>query len=81
MSAPNSNQGAPEYKAKPSIDGTTVNNGTGNSNHGKAPSPTNSEEHDPYVTDETPRTRRAAVDKAPPPGVMVSFKHARNDLT
>lgn len=75
MSAPNNNQGAPEYKPNPSMDGTTVNNGAGiNGNgNGKSQSPTNSsEEHDPYVTDETPRSRRAAG-QAPPPGVMVSL--------
>jgi P pilus assembly chaperone PapD len=60
---------APDYKANPSIDGTTVNNGnTGHIRAGKAPSPTDSEDLNRYVTDDQPRTERKA---APPPGVMV----------
>ena len=61
---------APDYKANPSIDGTTVNNGqAGNgARNGKASSPTNSEDLNRYVTDDTPRPKRA---EAPLPGVMV----------
>lgn len=62
---------APDYKPNASIDGTTVNNGNpGNSSGraGKASSPTNSEELNRYVTDDTPRVKR---EPAPLPGVMV----------
>jgi hypothetical protein len=64
---------APDYKVNnpnPSIDGTTVNNGQQDRN-GKAPSPTGSgsEELNRYVTDDTPRARKAPV--VPVPGVMV----------
>jgi hypothetical protein len=67
---------APDYKTtNPSIDGTTVNNGQqGSSNYarnGKASSPTGSgsEELNRYVTDDTPRERKAPA--VPVPGVMV----------
>lgn len=72
MSAPNGNNGpTPEYRAKPSIDGSTVNNGN-QGNHGKAPSPNNSEsERDIYVTDDAPRQPRAK--QVAPTGVMVSI--------
>jgi hypothetical protein len=70
---------APDYKANPSIDGTTVNNGnTGHIRAGKAPSPTDSEDLNRYVTDDQPRTERKA---APPPGVMVCLLVIVRDLT
>lgn len=64
---------APDYKLNTSMDGTTVNNGnqeqgTSSSRNGKASSPTNSEDLNRYVTDDTPRVKR---EPAPLPGVMV----------
>ena len=53
------------------MDGTTVNNGnqgTSSGRNGKAPSPTESEDLNRYVTDDTPRVKR---EPAPLPGVMV----------
>jgi hypothetical protein len=62
---------APDYKQNPSIDGTTVNNGTANGvasgRQGKSNSPDGSEDIYRNVTEDTPRERRSA----PPPGVMV----------
>jgi hypothetical protein len=62
---------APDYKPNSSMDGTTVNNGnqgTSSGRNGKAPSPTESEDLNRYVTDDTPRVKR---EPAPLPGVMV----------
>jgi len=69
---------APDYKANPSIDGTTVNNGNpGHIRAGKAPSPTDSEDLNRYVTDDQPRTERKA---APPPGVMTVQPLRKNEM-
>jgi len=70
---------APDYKANPSIDGTTVNNGqAGNgARNGKASSPTNSEDLNRYVTDDTPRPKRA---EAPLPGVMTVQPLRKNEM-
>lgn len=78
MSAPNGNNGpTPEYKPKPSIDGTTVNNGA--QGNGKMPSSNNSE-NDPYsnVTEDTPRAQR--MKQPAPTGVMTVQPLRKNEM-
>lgn len=70
MAAPHGNNGpTPEYKAKPSIDGTTVGHG-----NGKQPSQSSNDD-DAYmnVTEDGPRSQR--LKQPAPTGVMVSLQY------